>query len=565
MFPGAFGLGLPLPLHGVPGGLAAPPPPPLQAGKGSKKAAAKVPPKVKKAWAVYAKAVVKAGEKHRGPPGWGGAGRGGAAPAGLPPPVPPMGPPPPLAVVPHAGGAGPPFMGGNGPLGYPGLGGAGLPAVLMAGGRGGAVAGGGAGYLGGNPMYGGAMAGVPPVPSPFAMLDTWIHCPVSPVDCQRVGLQHSSVLEICIHDFAGSITGTAMFEVGILYPCPQGGMYAEATFLGASDGAYCQLIGNDFRPGGAHGVLHLCPVVAAACTAMVHWPGRVVYHRDVIRLRDRRNLIGPWMRAPPSGMGMPNAIPGGAAAQSGLPRQEGAEPLAKSSLLSPPPAQQAVRDEERDVGSPPSPQPEIQSLRKEVNRPQRSGGMSLFIGDQEKKKKRLRSSSSDSSRSSQSNRLAATSHPIRALAPKHPVRLLQAGLRTMLKFMPDLAGLDGNFKKDCWGVFAKYYTTIWLPSKIKVDHSIAAELRTVCASLDSLMESPNINRDAELMKAGDVQMQRMKALERAHDDGHWNDDCSQDYLDIGSSLQSIIEEHDHNYDWAASTTCFGEMPRRQEK
>ena len=67
----------------------------------------------------------------------------------------------------------------------------------------------------------------------------------------------------------------------------------------------------------------------------------------------------------------------------------------------------------------------------------------------------------------------------------------------------------------------KYVETIWLPRNISADTGLVSEMRTVAQTLDSLLESPSASGDPKLLQSGDIQMQRLKALERFHKDRHW--------------------------------------------
>ena len=92
-----------------------------------------------------------------------------------------------------------------------------------------------------------------------------------------------------------------------------------------------------------------------------------------------------------------------------------------------------------------------------------------------------------------------------------------------MKSMPDCAGPDGLPKYGLTNLVRKYVDTIWLvrPENANAQTSLVEEMRTIATSLDTLLACSTVEEDAKLLSLGDVQMQRLKGLQRAHKDGHW--------------------------------------------
>ena len=117
-----------------------------------------------------------------------------------------------------------------------------------------------------------------------------------------------------------------------------------------------------------------------------------------------------------------------------------------------------------------------------------------------------------------SSKIGTLTNKIRRLAKKHPGRLLRAGLGNMENYLGPLYPSGGDprtvTKSGTQAVCTAYYLAVRNSFKATQSLRNDKEMRTLALAIDALVRGQSL-------VAGDVLIQRFKAVEAASHDGHW--------------------------------------------
>lgn len=366
--------------------------------------------------------------------------------------------------------------------------------------------------------------------------DQWIDGTMNSAMLNSVGLVPGTILEAITTDAQGVRDGTAIFQVLHRYPSEAVGFYVEVQYHGASSPAAAGKLNAVFATPG-YAVLHGCYNPCSQCSQRTQWPGRHVLHSSCLRERSASSLIEPWvspaLRMAAAGS---NATPGphpsgGSASSSGTAAAEGSGELASGG-----PSNSATPEEL---------QAKLKTLQKKLQE-RRSVGNMLSERAKKRSKKKKVSEKEDSSDSDDAGALfrgsSSRTHGdgIRRLAEESPGALLADGLNQIMRH---LAGRGGASLEDIDELPAKvmtYLQSVWGGAHTTTEMGMrnAHELQMVGECLDLLLSG-------DLAQLGDTLMQRLKAIQQAVTDGHWNVARHLEILDRdGATLASPAERRE---------------------
>ena len=325
-----------------------------------------------------------------------------------------------------------------------------------------------------------------------------------------------TVLEVATTTTAGTVDGTALFEVLAVAPTDADGQAAEVRFCGASvlareielDGLFPAGVGAPYSA-----VLHLCSGSRGACGFSVGPIPRNVLHIDMMRTRRRSGIVESWARQHLLNPKSPAGAWGGAAplfggGGGGAPDGGGDGEMTRLKKEN-----ERLKKEASKANKRPGARLfEAASSQKDRRGPKNDGGggvsmVSVDSDDDDKDDGALFRSGPSRSGSIQVG-------AIQDIAADDPGALYQSGLSEMMKFVNAREGGDGE--GDQPQKVLSYLTAIFhgqFPVK-EVGIRTSRELKTIALALDELGKG-------HLPQVGDLLMQRFKALQTSVVDGNW--------------------------------------------
>ena len=117
---------------------------------------------------------------------------------------------------------------------------------------------------------------------------------------------------------------------------------------------------------------------------------------------------------------------------------------------------------------------------------------------------------------------------------------MKAGLTQIKKYLSQRCGTQDEEGSQLAANVVQYITSVWNGARPTTEMGVrnAKEMRTVGECLDALLRG-------DLATVGDMLMQRLKAIERAHKDGNWQTAAHLELcgdLDVGLATQEELQE-----------------------
>ena len=369
------------------------------------------------------------------------------------------------------------------------------------------------------PMLGGILPKVPLLGPPLAPgpghdgHGPWLMGAIHSAEMLRVLQVLPCFLEVTLHS---AVTGVndcqGIFQVVQTYAPTANGIFAEGMFLGASDPTASNKLGQLWALTPPP-VLHFCFGDVTIYVGAADWPGRATVHINTLRSRSAASLVEPWL----PGFA---ALVGALGAPAGGPSLRGtASPLfaGLTNVAEPRPVGTTVADDSDRVKEM---KEKLQKLKRELAKGDL--GRSLVTRAQERRRSRSRSRSHSSSSVKGSSVSGHRSGGVQATAASQPGALFLSGLQNMARYLTPRSGTaSGSHERGDDDTTLSVSAVTWLltiyyatnpPASLGIRNS--REMRTICECIDALL-------DGRLAHLGDLLMQRLKALQTAHQEGSW--------------------------------------------
>ena len=370
---------------------------------------------------------------------------------------------------------------------------------------------------------------------PAHMVDVWMSAYVHGQGLTCLGQVIGALFEVVLFESNGVRNGTALFRVNSRHPADAHGFFLEGTFTASSDPTKSAILSAmSGAVGGA--VIHVCFQDAMQCAQYVQWPNRSVLHVDTARERHPAGLHEEWIplqlkvrdvhRIDPQ---LPLGMQGGGGGCPGPagPAQAAARPPAAAAGLG-----DAADDKKQLAPTPSELEKKVAELRERLHRTRKERSLNSVLGGlatrkkkvKKKKRKKKDTDEDDESGSSSSDMTdfslapsRSDGHSIQMLAGAQPGALLAHGVQQIKRFLIGRGGATDSEVENLSSVVMTYLNSVWHGAHPhhQVGKRSAQEIRTIGECLDALLRG-------ELSELGDMLMQRLKAIQQAHTDGHWN-------------------------------------------
>ena len=371
-----------------------------------------------------------------------------------------------------------------------------------------------------------------PTAAPLGTNGPWVYGPTNHAGMVGFAAQPGEFLEVLVYDATGMPTATAVFTTTQSYPADARGAFVEVQYVGCSGPAVATMLQQVFAAPGAS-VLHLCSQATGLCHAHVVWPGRHVLHSDLVRRRAPSTLTEGWLPAHiqagavlASVAHATGPLVGGIGAGPAPPQAQlppaGAAPAGPAAIAP------AAADAAASAGTAkPLETPTAEELKKKVEelrerlKKKRGIGHSLLdnaLKHKKRRRKKTRRNDSDSGSDSESvfDGAPSRSKSIPEASRENPGVLFTNGMQQIKRYLAQRGGAEDSETDNLAATVVQYITSVWHglhpPGEMGVRN--CREMRTVGECLDALLRG-------DLASLGDLLMQRLKAIEQATKDGHW--------------------------------------------
>ena len=422
---------------------------------------------------------------------------------------------------------------GGFPLGFPGG---------LGGGAGGGLLG-LAGWGGVQPPAGGVLPQMQ-----AGLFGQWIHGPSSPQAVGALGLYPGCSLDVVLQDGLGAPVGTASFVVRGAWPADARGAFVEVQYVSCSAAGYHPMLQAVFGIG--QGVVHLCTCASSQCVSLVTWAGRPTVHADTFRATAPAALGGaaPLAALPgaaPAGTPPVAGAGGGAALLAAAPAAAAAAPKGDGGggALAAGAAAAPDGDEAKELRK------KLEKAKVELSKKRDIGSIlaaradAQIDGAKRKKKKKRKNNGKDDDGSESSSFSEApppgSGRRIKAVSREVPGALLASGLEQIKQLLAQRGGAESESDlNEMASMVVQYITSVWHgrhpPHTMGLRN--VKEMRMIGECIDALTAG-------RLPQLGDILMQRLKAIEQATKDGHWQ--VAQhlelvDSTDIGLASQAEV-------------------------
>jgi len=396
-------------------------------------------------------------------------------------------------------------------------------------------------------------------------------------------------LEVVIYEPGGKAAGSAIVFVTKVWPSSAAGQFLEISFVGTNVHAMSNIIQQALPPTGL-GCVHVCRTSSATCQFVTTWPGRVALHTDTTRTRPVHSLSEPWL--PPAtlaGAAVANAKRSAAAALASAQVPQAAAGGGTPAPLPPPAAAPPAAAPPADAGlvkkanelrtrllamkkdslntiaaravgsiakaseakaakkrkKKKSRRRAKKKAKKKAKRSKRNQADGGVVVDSSTSTSSSSSSDSDDSSESGSDVGGLKSSQLRgsgiaSVSKSKPGYLLESGLSQIKRFLSQRNGGSPDEQQAMAANVVQYITSVWSGVHPTSEMGLrnAREMRTIGECLDALVSG-------DLLGVGDMLMQRLKAIEQSHKDGHWNtaqhlELCGD--LDVGLAPREELQE-----------------------